>query len=126
MRSPVARLLLPAALGAFAVATAVAQPRNPYAQFGHEGYVATTPQERAAWVWSVDNPDPGADVAKIAVDVERGAGYAFARDGALVDSFAVAGDQRARFLSVDPMAHNFAGVSPYLFAGNNPIQYVDV
>ena len=32
----------------------------------------------------------------------------------------------ARFLSVDPLAPSFAYYSPYQFAGNSPIFYVDL
>jgi RHS repeat-associated protein len=35
------------------------------------------------------------------------------------------GSREGRFLSLDPLASKFAGQSPYLFAGDNPIYYID-
>ncbi|UPT69189.1 MAG: RHS repeat-associated core domain-containing protein [Sphingobacteriales bacterium JAD_PAG50586_3] len=32
----------------------------------------------------------------------------------------------ARFLSVDPLADDYPFYTPYQFAGNNPIQYIDL
>lgn len=104
----------------------LAQLHNPYAQFGHNGYVATTAQERAMYVWTATNPDASAAVRTISVDGARGQAYRLDEAGAVIDSVAISEAKRARFMSVDPLAAGYPWYTPYQFAGNKPIIAIDL
>ncbi len=111
----------------FATLTAFAQGDSPYARFGYEGKVLRTPQERQQrMMLVVPNPDTTALVVAIGLDPAKQKYYLFDKQNQVLASDTLAGTTISRFLTVDPLTAKYAWYTPYQFAGNKPIQFVDI
>jgi hypothetical protein len=110
-----------------ATLSAFAQGDSPYALFGYEGKVLRTPQERQQrMMLVVPNPDTTAAVAKVGLDPAKQRYYLFDKQNQILDSATLAATTVSRFLSVDPLAPKYPWYTPYQFAGNTPIQAIDL
>ena len=111
----------------FSASQAVAQTDSPYARFGYEGKVLRTPQERQQrMMLLVPNTDTTSAVAQVGLDPANQRYYLFGKQNQVLQTDTLNSTEVARFLSVDPLAANYAYYSPYMFAGNTPIQALDL
>ncbi len=120
------RYLLPVVC-LFSAYQAVAQTDSPYARFGYEGKVLRTPQERQQrMMLLVPNTDTASAVAQVGLDPANQRYYLFGKDNQVLKTDTLAGTDVARFLSVDPLTKSYPWYTPYQFAGNTPIQAIDI
>jgi hypothetical protein len=121
-----ARLLLCLDL-LFSVFSASAQDDSPYARFGYEGKVLRTPQERQQrMMLLIPNTDTASAIAKVGLDPANQRYYLFGKQNQVLKTDTLASTEVARFLSVDPLAPEYPWYTPYQFAGNTPIQAIDL
>ncbi len=121
-----ARLLLCLAL-LFSALRATAQDDSPYARFGYEGKVLRTPQERQQrMMLLVPNTDTASAIAKVGLDPANQRYYLFDKQNQVLKTDTLTSTEVARFLSIDPLAPKYPWYTPYQFAGNKPIQFVDI
>ena len=97
---------------------------SPYAMFGDSSFVLMTEAERTESHYiEIVNPD-SADYVRIRLDFQTGRVTLTKKDGSehsfLLDATAV-----ARFISIDPLAEKYPGLSPYNYVANNPIRLID-
>jgi hypothetical protein len=111
----------------FTIFQAVAQDDSPYARFGYEGKVLRTPQERQQrMMMLVPNNDTTSAVAQIGLDPANQQYYLFGKQNQVLRVDTLTSTEIARFLSVDPLAPEYPWYTPYQFAGNTPIQAIDL
>jgi hypothetical protein len=103
-----------------------AQQAGPYTQFGYQGRVLRTPQERRQQMLLIANPDTTATVASIGLEPQSGTYYLFGRQQQVLAASALRPEQVARFLSLDPLAKDYPGLTPYQFGANTPVQAIDL
>jgi len=103
-----------------------AQNENPYAEFGYEGKVLKTPQERQQYMLTIPNPDESSDVALVGIAPNEGKYYLFDKDNELIDEDTLMNDDLGRFLSVDPLSPDYPELTTYQFASNTPIMAIDL
>ena len=110
-----------------ATLTAVAQGDSPYARFGYEGKVLRTPQERQQrMMLLVSNSDTASAIAKVGLDPTNQRYYLFDKHNQILQTDTLTSTEVARFMSVDPLAPEYPWYTPYQFAGNTPIQAIDL
>jgi len=103
-----------------------AQDDNPYAQFGHEGKVLKTPQERQQFMLKIPNPDVTSEIALIGIAPNEGKYYLFDAANEVIEEDTLMDDEVARFLSVDPLTRSYPMLTPYQFGSNRPIDGIDL
>jgi len=108
------------------VAHLQAQGENPYAEFGYEGKVLKTPQERQQYMLTIPNPDSSSDIALVGIAPNEGKYYLFDKDNELLDEDTLMNEELGKFLSVDPLTKGYPWYTPYQFAGNKPIWAIDL
>lgn len=102
-----------------------AQDENPYAQFGYEGKVLKTPQERQQFMLKVPNPDIQSEITLIAIAPNEGRYYFFNGDNQVIKTDTLPNTEMSRWLSIDPLVDKYPSLSPYNFTNNTPIQAID-
>ena len=97
---------------------------SPYAMFGDSSFVLMTEAERTGSHYiEIVNPD-SADYVRIRMDFQTGRVTLTKRDGTEI-SFLLDATALARFISTDPLAEKYPGLSPYNYVANNPVYYID-
>ena len=102
-----------------------AQTENPYAAFGYEGKVLTTPQERIKEMLLIPNIDTTSTVAVLGIETSKGKYYLFDKKHNILKEGDISQEQLAKFISVDPKAEKYPNLSPYVFVANMPIRAID-
>jgi len=100
-----------------------AQTENPYAAFGYEGKVLTTPQERIKEMLLIPNADTSSVVATLGIETSNGKYYLFDKAKNIITEGDISQEQLARFVSGDPLPKAYE--SSYSGIANNPINYID-
>jgi len=103
-----------------------AQADNPYAEFGYEGKVLKTPQERQQYMLTIPNPNSSSDIALVGIAPNEGKYYLFDKDNELLDEDTLMNNELGRFLSIDPLHSKYPELTTYQFASNTPIQAIDL
>lgn len=99
---------------------------SPYAIFGDSSVVLLTEAERSGKQFlEIMNSDKFAEVQRMEFEQKTGKIRLFDKDDNLIEEGILAPETIARFLSVDPLASDFASWSPYNYAVNNPVSYID-
>ncbi|NMD00134.1 MAG: hypothetical protein GYA62_10485 [Bacteroidales bacterium] len=114
------KIILSLALfGSFA---AVAQD-NPYEIFGQKSNVVY--ETKVSDLFKVKNNDVNSQTKALAFNIEEGYVLFLGEKDSVLSKVKVEPDQLLRFLSVDPAAKDYPGISPYAFVNNNPINAID-
>ena len=119
-------ILLLLTLLVMATAPTQAQDDNPYARFGHKGKVLKTPQERQQFMLKIPNPDATSEIALVGIAPNEGKYYLFDAANEVIQEDTLVGDELSRFLSVDPLTRSYPWYTPYQFAGNSPLKFIDL
>lgn len=104
------------------IATANGQSLNPYVNFGYtprNEYVSTFKG------YSLENKDTTANISRMVIDIEKSEVLLYGTDSTLLNQISITGKDILRFLSVDPIAHQYPELTPYQFASNRPIDGID-
>jgi hypothetical protein len=92
--------------------------------FGDSSFVLMTEAERTGSHYiEIVNPD-SADYVRIRLDFQTGRVTLTRQDGS-EKSFLLDATALARFISTDPLAEKYPGLSPYNYVANNPIILID-
>lgn len=105
-------------LGSFA-----ANAQNPYEVFGYTSKV--TYEDRKPDLFRVNNCDTISKVKTLAFDFEKRLIYLLDKNDSTLGETIIDDKKLLRWLSVDPKANEYPGLSPYNFVANNPIYYID-
>ena len=98
---------------------------NPYAIFGSKPYVAGAEQNKEqVKVFVIENIAEGSDVARLEHNTETGVVTYFDKAGDILGCKQLKPGERA-WPSIDPKAEKYYSISPYVYALNNPVRYVD-
>jgi hypothetical protein len=111
-----------AILIAISLLTTVAQD-NPYQMFGTT--VSVNYEVKRESLLRVNNSDTTSEVKMLAFDFGKQLVYFLGANNETIKTFTIDGEKLLRWLSVDPKAKDYAGMSPYNFVGNTPIRAVD-
>ena len=100
-----------------------AENPNPYATLGHTPYVIgderkITPENA---IFVIENTDNG---TKLTHNTMTGVIKTFAGDGSMINEKKLKENERAWYVP-DPRAEKYYNISPYAYANNNPVRYVD-
>jgi len=101
---------------------AVAQD-NPYAIFGHENKVEYE-MDVKEYLYIV-NSDTASELYAMIFDVESGLVWFLDERDSIIGQAMIEPNELYRWISVDPLADEYPGMSPYNFCGNNPINNID-
>jgi len=74
----------------------------------------------------IPNPDATSDIALIGIAPNEGKYYLFDAANEVIQEDTLMGDEVARFLSVDPLTRSYPWYTPYQFAGNSPLKFIDL
>jgi len=96
---------------------------SPYAMFGDSSFVLMSQAEREG-KHSLDIENE--NIARIELDLHIGRMRIFDKKGVLIKESFLNTEDFARFLSIDRFASKYPSNSPYGYAANNPVFYVDV
>ncbi len=99
-----------------------AQDNNPYAIYG---YKAPTVYEQPDQFFFINNPDTTAKIQRLKFDLYKKQVYILGKGGIIIDKNELNPLEISRFLSIDPSAEKFYSLSPYNYAGNNPVMNID-
>jgi hypothetical protein len=92
--------------------------------FGDSSFVLMTEAERTGSHYiEIVNPD-SADYVRIRLDFQTGRVTLTRQDGS-EKSFLLDATALARFISTDPLAEKYPGLSPYNYVANNPVRLID-
>lgn len=100
-----------------------AQNDNPYAIFGHKTNVIYETKVKDFLI--IPNNDPSSKTKAIAFNVDEGYILFLGTNDSILSRTKIQPDQLLRWLSVDPLAKDYPGISPYAFLANNPINAID-
>jgi hypothetical protein len=105
----------------FCVGFAHAQD-NPYAIFGYKPKTILKDEPEHLKVF---NKDTTAIIRAFVFDAEAGYLLLHGKNGELLNTVKVGREEIFRFISADPLADQMPDLSPYRFAKNNPVLYID-
>jgi len=100
-----------------------AQNDNPYAIFGYETNVHY--ENKITDYFRVKNCDTLSQVVTLAFDFENHFIYLLDKNDSTIGKKIIDNNKLLRWLSIDPKAQEYPGLSPYNFVANNPIYYID-
>jgi len=112
-------------LSIFAISSfaANAQNDNPYAIFGHKTNVLY--EDKKSDMFRVKNCDTISQVTTLAFDFQKHLIYLLDKNDSTIGQTPIDNNKLLRWLSIDPKAQEYPGLSPYNFVANNPIYYID-
>ncbi|MFM1828963.1 MAG: hypothetical protein RL624_1204 [Bacteroidota bacterium] len=100
-----------------------AQNDNPYAIFGHKTNVLY--EDKKSDLFRVKNCDTTSRVTTLAFDFQKHLIYLLDKNDSTIEQTPIDNNKLLRWLSIDPKAKEYPGLSPYNFVANNPIYYID-
>ena len=100
-----------------------AQNDNPYAIFGHKTNVVYETKIKDYFI--IPNNDPSSKTKAIAFNMDEGYILFLGSNDSILSRTKIQPDQLLRWLSIDPLAKDYPGISPYAFVANNPINAID-
>lgn len=100
-----------------------AQNDNPYAIFGHKTNVLY--EDKKPDLFRVKNCDTISQVTTLAFDFQKHLIYLLDKNDSTIDQAPIDNNKLLRWLSIDPKAKEYPGLSPYNFVANNPLYYID-
>ncbi len=107
----------------FNFAIAFSQNSDPYAIFGHVSNVKyETP---IIETFFLNNKDTNSIIKALAFDIENHNVKVIGQNNTLLQELNITPTQMLRWLSTDPHASSYPGLTPYNFVGNMPIRAVD-
>lgn len=97
--------------------------QNPYEIFGYKNDVTfeTTKQN----LFSINNADKSSSTKTLIFDFKNDVVYLVGRDSNIIETFQIIDERFLKWLSIDPKAHKYPGMSPYNFVANNPLNNID-
>jgi RHS repeat-associated protein len=95
---------------------------NPYAMFGYE---IKNKFEDNQNEWRVSNPDTNAIIKEIIIKSEQKEIWLIGKNGLILNRLTLTNTDIIRFISTDPKADFYVGLSPYSYTANNPINFID-
>lgn len=99
---------------------------SPYKQFGDNSLLLTTEQETINH-HVIEIPIKEDTLAvKLVFDFKTGSAKFFDKENQILEEFILPSDAVARFLRPDRFAEKYLNLTPYGYAANNPIYYVDI
>lgn len=99
-----------------------AKAQNPFAELGYEPKIATLSQGK--YEETFDN-DTIVQIGSVLFNTKSKQIVAFIKTDTLFSEATLEPDIVSRWLSPDPLAHEYPSWSPYNFVMNNPIIYID-
>jgi hypothetical protein len=94
---------------------------SPYAVFGDSSVTLMTEQERTqSHLLEIGG------TSKLILDMKTGVVKIYNKTGELVHTLLLDADEIARFMTQDRFAEKYHSMSPYQYAANNPIRFIDV
>jgi len=96
---------------------------NPYAVFGYKAKVEY--KENRQDKLRITNTDPSDPVRFLEFDFNSKVVNLFDRKDSLVNQLIIADNKLLRWISTDPLAEKYPGLSPYNFVYNNPLNNID-
>jgi len=103
------------------------QNKSPYAIFGDSSQTLMTEQERTLkHTLEIENANKGETAYKLELNAQTGKIRLFDKKGNMISELQLESDQITRFVSVDRFAEKYDNLTPYHYAANNPILYIDV
>ncbi len=105
------------------VTIANGQVLNPYSDFG---YIPRNKYITTIKGYSIENKDTTEDISRMVIDVEKSEVLLYGNDSMLLSQTSISRQDILRFLSVDPLTHKYAELTPYQFASNRPLDGIDL
>ena len=96
---------------------------NPYAIFGYE--TKTNFEVSDAEKFHIENTDENSNVKTLIFDFENKQVHFLDACNDIINTLVIEDDKLLRWLSCDPLAAKYPGWTPYKFALNNPMYYID-
>lgn len=96
---------------------------NPYEIFGHESKV--TYETSVKEYLYILNSDTTSNTYAMAFNFDEGQVLFLDKTDSIIDQVKIEPNQLYRWLSVDPLAADYPGHSPYVFVANNPLNAID-
>ncbi len=104
-----------------------AQDYNPYTQFGYQGTMMQSQQEKIKNQHLVlINADTTAKIQSIKFDTKNQIVTYFDKNNVAIGTDSIHSTDMLKFLSVDPLAKDYPNISTYGFAEEDPINFVDL
>lgn len=114
--------LLTLIFGLFMSAIVTAQNKNPFESVGKKGRILTLTKGQYDELFDQDNIQ---QIGSVLVNIRQMKVVKLLPDGEEAQGLPE-NTKNSRFLSVDPLAKGYPWYTPYQFAGNNPVKYVDL
>jgi hypothetical protein len=103
------------------------QNKSPYAIFGDSSQTLMTEQERTLkHTLEIENPNNEESASRLELNMQTGKVKLFDKKGSLISELLLQPDQLTRFMTIDRYAEKYYGLTPYQYAANNPIKFIDV
>ena len=98
---------------------------NPYAIFGGKPYIIGNDKAAASdKVFVIDNFAANSPIGRLEHDPKTGLVRIFGKDNTLLGTVQLKEGDKA-WMTPDPLAEKHPSVSPYVYANNNPVLYID-
>ena len=107
----------------FCIINLFSQNANPYSIFGYESKIEyKLPMDK---LFRINNTDTASPIKAITIDFDNSLLYFLAEYDVILDTMTVNSEDILIWLSVDPLAHKYPHLSPYVYCANNPLKFID-
>lgn len=106
-----------------AISSFAANAQNPYETFGYKSNVVY--EDKKTDLFRVKNCDTTSKVKTLAFNFENHLIYLLDKNDSTIGETIIDNNRLLRWLSIDPKAKEYPGLSPYNFVANNPLYYID-